>query len=589
MTLAGVRCALFTVFLLAAPVAGVQASDQRSNLAGVWEAQRNFGPELRGRLTIIQRNNKWSAQIGEKITNVIIDGRDVNFEFPDGQGKYSGHFENGNHTISGEWVQAGAVMLGNPVTFPVTLVQTSHSQWRGELIPLDDHMTMYLVINPDAEGSLHVFLRNPERNLGKFLDLDRLEAKGNSVSLYRLGKDGEKGAEAVHGTYDSNQDLLSLDFPDDGGTYQFKRAGPASKFSARATTSSPYRYAPPKPRGDGWPTASLEDVGISQSAMQAFIQKIIDLPDDSVHSSNIHGVLMARHGKLVLEEYFHGMTAGTPHDTRSAAKSMTSVLVGAAMLHQEPISLATPVYKTMYGESLPADSDPRKQRIDVENLLTMTTGLDCNDSDPNSVGNEDTMQSQTTEPDWYRYTLNLNAVRDPGQESFYCSASPNLLGGVLAKATRRSLQDLFRELIAKPLHFGRYYMNLSPTGVPYMGGGIYFEPRDFMKLGQVLLNGGTWNGKQIVSAEWVHASYAPHYPLRGVYYGYLWWVTYYPYQGRVIRAFFAGGNGGQILMGVPDLDLLIEFWGGNYGDRVLYVPQRVWVPEDILPAVEWGK
>jgi CubicO group peptidase (beta-lactamase class C family) len=110
-----------------------------------------------------------------------------------------------------------------------------------------------------------------------------------------------------------------------------------------------------------------------------------------------------------------------------------------------------------------------------------------------------------------------------------------------------------------------------------------------MKLGQVLLNGGVWNDKQIVSAKWVHASYAPHYPLRGVYYGYLWWVTYYPYQGRVIRAFFAGGNGGQILMGVPDLDLLIEFWGGNYGDRVLYVPQRVWVPEDILPAVEWGK
>jgi CubicO group peptidase (beta-lactamase class C family) len=107
-----------------------------------------------------------------------------------------------------------------------------------------------------------------------------------------------------------------------------------------------------------------------------------------------------------------------------------------------------------------------------------------------------------------------------------------------------------------------------------------------MKIGQLMLNGGTWNGKRIVSAKWVHASYSPHYSLRGVHYGYLWWVTDYPYKGRIIRAFYAGGNGGQLLLGVPALDLLIEFWGGNYNDNGLYLPQRVWVPEDILPSVE---
>ena len=73
--------------------------------------------------------------------------------------------------------------------------------------------------------------------------------------------------------------------------------------------------------------------------------------------------------------------------------------------------------------------------------------------------------------------------------------------------------------------------------------------------------------------------------LRGMHYGYLWWVTDYPYEGRTVQAFFAGGNGGQVVMGIPELDLVIAFYGGNYSDPVLYVPQRVYTPRYILPYV----
>jgi CubicO group peptidase (beta-lactamase class C family) len=74
--------------------------------------------------------------------------------------------------------------------------------------------------------------------------------------------------------------------------------------------------------------------------------------------------------------------------------------------------------------------------------------------------------------------------------------------------------------------------------------------------------------------------------LAGIHYGYLWWVTDYPYKDRTVRAFFAGGNGGQVVMSIPELDLVIAFYGGNYGDRGTLVPQRVYVPEYILPAID---
>jgi len=159
---------------------------------------------------------------------------------------------------------------------------------------------------------------------------------------------------------------------------------------------------------------------------------------------------------------------------------------------------------------------------------------------------------------------------------------------------------LFHKLIAEPLGIKQYYMNLTPTGDAYMGGGVRLLPRDFMKLGQLHLNGGTWNGRRVLTEEWCHraTSDVTRIDKTTAYnwqtsrieigtrkYGYLWWVEDYPYQGRTVRAFFAGGNGGQIVMGIPELDLVIAFYGGNYSDRALFVPQWVYVPQYILPAV----
>lgn len=215
----------------------------------------------------------------------------------------------------------------------------------------------------------------------------------------------------------------------------------------------------------------------------------------------------------------------------------------------------------------------------------MSSGLDCDDSDPASRGNEDVMQNQTEQPDWYRYILDLRLVRAPGEKAVYGSANSHLLGGVLGRVTGRWLPDLFHDLLGEPLEIRHYAMNLAPTGDAYMGGGVRFRPRDFMKLGQLMLNEGTWKGRPILTPEWCRRATSPLCTIRTSRYGYLWWVTDYPYKDRTVRAFFAGGNGGQIVMGIPQLDLLVAFYGGNYSDPALFIPQRVYVPKYILPAM----
>ena len=157
---------------------------------------------------------------------------------------------------------------------------------------------------------------------------------------------------------------------------------------------------------------------------------------------------------------------------------------------------------------------------------------------------------------------------------------------MLEKIAGEPLPEMFYRLVAKPLRMSNYHLFLQPTGQTYGGGGHHFTTRDFMKLTQLFLNDGKWEGRQIVSREWARKSSTALRSLSPVQtYGYLWNSVKYPYRGRKLHAYFPGGNGGQVYIGIPDLGLLIAFTGGNYADRVLLRAQREFVPEDILPAI----
>jgi CubicO group peptidase (beta-lactamase class C family) len=562
--------------------AGTPATAAPSPLVGLWEARLRLGPDVRGPLQLTQHGGVWRAEIAGRAATITVTGDALRAQLPDDEGAFVGHFAADKSSVRGHWIQPATVANNTRYASPVVLMRSAAGQWRGQVVPLDDVMTLYLVIQPRADGTLGVFLRNPERNVGHFVNLDHVELHGEDVKL--VGHD-PKGP-TVHGSF--RDGMLSITIAPLGGTYDFRRVAAAdpSDFYPRGRPTVPYVYVPPPPRDDGWPTATPEDVGLSRAALGRFMQLIIDTPMDSIHAPEIHGVLVARHGKLVLEEYFHGEHRDKPHDTRSASKSLTSTLIGAAVQAKLPIAAATPVYAAFDGAAAAAaQSDPHKRALTVENLITMSSGLDCDDRDPKSAGNEDRLWDEHP-ADFYRYTLDLKSVRAPGERAVYCSASANLAGGVLAKTTGRPLIDLFGELLADPLHIDRYWMNLMPNGDAYMGGGIRFLPRDFMKLGQLFLDGGKWHGRRIVSEDWVRRATSPLRDLQKLRYGYLWWIIEYPYRGHNVRAFFAGGNGGQLVMVLPELDLVVCIWGGNYSDPVFYDTQQKYVPQYLLPAVD---
>jgi CubicO group peptidase (beta-lactamase class C family) len=431
-----------------------------------------------------------------------------------------------------------------------------------------------------SDGGYATYLRNPERNFGRFIRASRIEVNGDAVRL--VGSRGnESGVTLAEGRYEGGVIRLPLA----GTSFDFSKIDDDSSaaFYPRGKNPQRYVYTPPPQLDDGWPVATVEEVGISRAGIERLVQLLIDRPMDSLSTSQIHSLLIARHGKLVLEEYFHGHHRDMPHDTRSASKSWVAVLLGAAMQSGARIALNTPVYQTMLA-SVPSDLDPRKRAMTLEHLISMTAGYDC--SGETAPGDEDVMQQQTREPDWFRYTLDVPMVTTPGDTIVYCSIEPNLAGGMLSRITGEPLPEMFYRLVAQPLQMRNYHLLLTPTGEAYGGGGHHFVPRDFMKFAQLMVNDGRWAGRQITSSDWARRSTAALRNLsRTQQYGWLWNSHEYPYKGRKVRGFFAGGNGGQIFMGIPELGLVIAFTGGNYNDPALFIPQRVLVPEHILPAV----
>lgn len=565
------------------PAAAATQNADRSGLEGLWAAHARYGPDVRGTLLILERGSGLVADVAGYSVPVLQQGRSLAFELPDGKGSFRGIRSDAG--IDGQWIQPVTVGGGARYATPLLLKADGRGRWRGEIAPLDDHMTYYMPLTRGPGGSYSTYLRNPERNQGLFLGAVRLEQDGDKARLIGVRRGGSQEYAIGTGRLDPDSGLLSI--PIQGETLNFARdTERSSAFYPRGNPPERYRYSPPVRRDDGWPVSTLERENIDQAAIERFVQKLIDMPMEGLGSSQIHSVAIARHGRLVLEEYFHGYDRDTPHDTRSASKSWTNVLIGAAMQAGVPIRLDTPVYRTMLGE-VPSDLDPRKAGMTLEHLIGMTAGFDCDDSG-DRPGDEDVMQQQTAEPDWYRFILNVAAVSAPGEKIVYCSAKPNLAAGMLEKIAGEPLPEMFSRLVARPLRMGRYHLFLTPTGTAYGGGGHHFTTRDFMKLTQLFLNDGKWEGRQIVSREWARQSSAALRvlsPRSGQTYGYLWNSVEYPWRGRRLHAYFPGGNGGQVYIGIPDLDLLIAFTGGNYADQIMFRSQREFVPQDILPAI----
>ena len=338
-----------------------------------------------------------------------------------------------------------------------------------------------------------------------------------------------------------------------------------------------YTYSQPTQLEDAWSTDKLGSQGIDS----ALIYQLFNQLQAADHQ--LHSVLIVRNHQLVLEEYFGDHDFHQLHDLRSASKSIRSILLGIALDQGFIDDINDPISKYLDSPVPRKNLDQRKQEITIRHLITMSTGLDCHDWDKKSKGQEDRVYKKK---DWLQYILDLPLIHAPGEVSHYCSMGVVLMVEVISQASGMPINEFAHEYLFKPLGMTRVEWGHTSRGeVIASGKRLYMTPRDMAKIGQLILNKGKWEGKQIVSAAWVEESTTPQTNITGVDYGYLWWNIPFSFHGKPLISRTAMGNGGQYIMIFPELDLVAVFTGGAYNSPEDKLPFNI-VGDVILPSVE---
>lgn len=329
---------------------------------------------------------------------------------------------------------------------------------------------------------------------------------------------------------------------------------------------------------DGWATANINDFGMKEGELLRLI--------DSVQAGNwvnTHSVLIATENKLVFENYFDGFNAHIPHDLRSASKSISSAMIGIAI----DDGIIDNVDERLY-DFIPSayqyTKDSLKSRITIENLLTMNAGLDVN-----NLASEDNYQDTRQSKSWLQTVLEAPMAQEPGTYADYGSANPFLLGVCLNERLETPLETYMDEKLFAPLGITNYINQADDAETtPYFGGGMLLTPRDLLKFGQLYLNNGKWDGKQIISEKWVKESFRKHVQLQDVSdkneYGYLWWHDTYLVNGKAIACIEARGAGGQFIFVIPELASVVVITSGNFRNGKGNQPREI-LAAYILPAM----
>ncbi len=350
----------------------------------------------------------------------------------------------------------------------------------------------------------------------------------------------------------------------------------------------PYAYSPPLTLSDEWATSTLTDEGLDEELLRQLVQAILQ-----ERFTDIHSILIVRHGKLVLEEYFHGFTASTPHVLFSTTKSYASTLVGIAIDQgiidgvDGALSTLLPAHRKLLTGS--------KDSIRLRHLLSMSSGLAWDEWSTPGTSIENSHEQMMQAPSQIAYVLEQPLLADPGNRFTYSTGLSNLIAPILENAYGASIESFAEEVLFKPLAIRSYRWETVIDSFPSTGGsrgGLEMAPRDMIKLGQLFLNNGAWQGRQLLSAKWIETAIAPHIrQSENIDYGYQWWQRkYFRYQGKSLLEYDAVGDGGQWIFVFPELQLVVGFTGGNYtwekGSDLMFQPVFM-VQDYILPAVKY--
>lgn len=357
----------------------------------------------------------------------------------------------------------------------------------------------------------------------------------------------------------------------------------ASSFAARHTVSA---AGPSRPDGDFSPAPSSHDFAIAEPSA-------LDLDQDALQAmltgvrggaTNIHSLLVLRHGKLAAELYRTGtdrsiyslwasqrpFAAADLHDMRSVSKSVVGLLYGILLDRGEVPVLDRPV-ASLYPEVALADS--QRDAICIRHLLTMTAGLQWTEPSPVRRATSTDETGLAFRSCAYSYVFQRDVVAPPGTQFTYSGGLTAVLAEIMERSTKRSLRQTAEQHLFAPLGIADWQWVGDLHGRPMAAAGLRLRPRDLMKLGAVMLARGEWQGRRVVPADWIAQSTTPGIataPVGG--YGFQWWSMTTRWKDMDLPVTAAIGNGGQRLFLVPDLDLAVVTTAGDYGDPAIAAP-----------------
>ena len=358
-----------------------------------------------------------------------------------------------------------------------------------------------------------------------------------------------------------------------------------------------------------WPIASPAEAGMT--GIEARLDRLIA----AKRAWGLHGVVVARGGRVVLERYFEGVQnswgwhlgriqhgPATLHNLYSVTKSIVALVYGAALAEGKVPPPDAPLYDQFPEYKGLLDAEPRRSERTIAHALTMTLGLKWDEIlVPYDTPKNDEIGMEIAN-DRYRFILERPVVGPPGKRWLYSGGATALIGRIIAKGTGRSLPDYARAALFDPLGLGptEWIVNKDTwvvakygpgDGEPVAASGLRMTPRDLARIGQMMLGRGTLDGRGILPAQWIDDCVTPRVSVdEQRRYGYQWYVGDFEYgtrdRPRLDRWIGCYGNGGQRLYVMPDLDLVIVVTAGNYGQPDQWLPPIRVVREVVLPSIQ---
>jgi CubicO group peptidase (beta-lactamase class C family) len=352
---------------------------------------------------------------------------------------------------------------------------------------------------------------------------------------------------------------------------------------------NPYVYKSPESVNDGLDVGTLSEVGMDP----ALIEKAVDDINRGRYKE-VHSMLIYKDNKLVFEEYFPGhkyqwdgdnyhgdlvaWDTSTLHCIQSDTKSITSACIGIAI----DKGFIESVHQSIF-DYLPEHQQfntEERDKITIEHLLTMTSGLDWQEWSASYSSKDNPMIGiWFSDKDPITYILDRSMKNEPGTHFTYYGGNMILLGEIIKNATGMDIDKFSARYLFEPLGIDSFdWWNRFENGVIEAASGLKITPRDMVKVGAMFLNNGVWKGQRIISEPWVEKS-ANAFPInRGIDvpgedggklgYAYSWWTKQYSDSGQIINMFLALGWGGQKIMVLPEVNTVVVFTGGSYTSEV---------------------